>query len=122
VEILQHPHPAAPYLQQGSVLNDAMKQLSKIFSPPTLVETAMAVPTPRVLEPATSAPRVGETNKKKKNNNNNCNPSPRVTIPVTTTTALDQVKNRLGTKSALKNARSRQLRTKSVQFTLPTTA
>jgi hypothetical protein len=92
VEILQQPHPATPLLQQGTVINDAMEQLSKIFSPPTRVETAMAVPTPRV------------------------------TIPVTTTTALDRVRNRLRTKSALKNARSRQARTKSVRFTLPTTA
>jgi hypothetical protein len=46
-----------------------------------------------------------------------------VVIPTsTTTTALDRVKNRLETKSALKNARSRPLRTKSVRFTLPTTA
>jgi hypothetical protein len=61
VDILQQPHPATPYLQQGTVVNDAMEQLSKIFSPPNRVETAMAVPTPRVLEPATAAPRVGET-------------------------------------------------------------
>jgi hypothetical protein len=90
VGTLQRPHPAIPLLQQGTVINDAMEQLSKIFSPPTGVETAMTVPTPRVLEPATAAPRVGEIN-----NNNNRNPSPRVTIPVTTTTALDQVKNRV---------------------------
>jgi hypothetical protein len=82
VEILQQPHPATPLLQQGTVINDAMKQLSKIFSPPTRVETAMAVPTPRVLEPAEAAPRVGETS----NNNNNHDQPPRVTIPVTTTT------------------------------------
>jgi hypothetical protein len=69
VEILHRPHPATPLLQQGTVINDAMEQLSKIFSPPNRVETAMAVPTPRVLETATAAPRVGETI----NNNNNNN-------------------------------------------------
>jgi hypothetical protein len=42
------------------------------------------LPTPRVLEPATAAPRVGETN----NNNNNHDQPPRVAIP-TTPTALD---------------------------------
>jgi hypothetical protein len=95
-----------------------MEQLSKIFSPPNRVETAMAVPTPRVLEPAVTAPRVGE------NNNNNRDHPPRVVIPTTTTTttAIDRVENRLETKSALKNARSRSVRTKSVRFTLPTTA
>ena len=114
VDILHQPHPATPFLQQGTVVNDAMEQLSKIFSPPNRVETAMAVPTPRVLEPAVTAPRVSE------NSNNNHNHPPRVVIP--TTTALDRVENRLETKSALKNARSRPLRTKSVRFTLPTTA
>jgi hypothetical protein len=51
---------------------------------------------------------------------NNHNHPPRVVIQ--TTTALDRVKNRLETKSALKHARSRPVRTKSVRFTLPTTA
>jgi hypothetical protein len=120
VDILQHPHPATPLLQQGTVVNDAMEQLSKIFSPPTRVETAMAVPTPRVLEPAVAAPRVGENN----NSNNNHDHPPRVVIPTetTTSTALDRLRNRLGTKSALKNARSSGIKTKSVRFTLPTTA
>jgi hypothetical protein len=119
VDILQQPHPATPLLQQGTVVNDAMEQLSKIFSPPTRVETAMAVPTPRVLEPAVAAPRVGENN-----NNNNHDHPPRVVIPTetTTSTALDRLRNRLGTKSALKNARSSEIKTKSVRFTLPTTA
>jgi hypothetical protein len=121
VEILQQPHPATPFMQQGTVINDAMKQLSKIFSPPTQVETAMAVPTPRVLEPAAAAPRVGENNNNN-NNSNNHNHPPRVVIPTPTTTAIDRVENILETKSALKNARSRSLRTKSVRFTLPTTA
>jgi hypothetical protein len=35
VDILHQPHPATPLLQQGTVINDAMEQLSKIFSPPT---------------------------------------------------------------------------------------
>jgi uncharacterized protein len=109
VDILQQPHPATPLLQQGTVVNDAMEQLSKIFSPPTRIETAMAVPTPRVLEPAAAAPRVGENN----NDNNNQDHPPRVVVP-TTTTAVDRLRNRLGTKSALKNARSRSLTTKSV--------
>ena len=34
VEILQIPHPATPFLQQCSVINDAMEQLTKIFTPP----------------------------------------------------------------------------------------
>jgi hypothetical protein len=67
VAILQPPHPATPFLQQGKIVNDAMKQLTKIFSPPNRNETAMAAPSPRVLETDTSAPRVDENN----NNNNN---------------------------------------------------
>jgi hypothetical protein len=63
-----------------------MKQLTKIFSPPNRNETAMAAPSPRVLETVTSAPRVDE-------NNNSSNQSPKVintTITTTTTTtALD---------------------------------
>jgi hypothetical protein len=88
VDILHQPHPATPFMQQGTVINDAMEQLSKIFSPPTRVETAMAVPTPRVLEPAVATPRVGKNNN---NNNNNHGQPPRVTIPAntTTTTAID---------------------------------
>jgi hypothetical protein len=104
VDILQQPHPATPYLQQGTVVNDAMEQPSKIFSPPNWVETAMAVPTPRVLEPATAAPRVGQTINN--NNNNNCTPSPRVVPPTTTMTALDRLRNRLATKTVRSNARS----------------
>ena len=34
VEILQAPQPATPFLQQGTVINDAMEQLTKIFTPP----------------------------------------------------------------------------------------
>jgi hypothetical protein len=34
VEILQQPHLATPFLQQGTIVNDAMKQLTEIFSPP----------------------------------------------------------------------------------------
>jgi hypothetical protein len=87
VAILQQPHPATPFLQQGTIVNDAMKQLTKIFSPPNRNETAMAAPSPRVLETDTSAPRVDE------NNNNSSNQPPRVVE--TTTTALDQLRNRL---------------------------
>jgi hypothetical protein len=118
VDILHQPHPATPFLQQGTVINDAMEQLSKIFSPPTRVETAMAVPTPRVLEPVTAAPRVGETS----NNNNNHHQPPRVTIPTTTTTtttALDQLRNRLATKKACNIARSSDRRTNSVRRLKP---
>jgi hypothetical protein len=43
-------HPATPFLQQGIVINDAMKQLTKIFAPPKREETAMAAPSPMVLE------------------------------------------------------------------------
>jgi hypothetical protein len=67
LEILQQPHPATPFLQQGTIVNDAMKQLAKIFSPPNRNETAMAAPSPRVLETYISAPRVDANN----NNNNN---------------------------------------------------
>jgi hypothetical protein len=35
-----------------------MEQLTEIFSPPNRNETAMAAPSPRVLETDTSAPRV----------------------------------------------------------------
>jgi hypothetical protein len=71
----------------------------------------MAVPSPRVLETATSAPRVDE------NDNNITNQSPRVGNTTTTTaTALDQLQNRLATKSVQNSARSRQLRTNSVQL------
>jgi hypothetical protein len=30
VEILQQPHPATPFLQQGAIVNDAIKQLSAL--------------------------------------------------------------------------------------------
>jgi hypothetical protein len=69
----------------------------------------MAAPSPRVLETAVSAPRVGENNNN--NNNNNSNQSPRVTA----TTALDRLQNRLATKSAPNKNQSRQGRTKSVR-------
>jgi hypothetical protein len=74
----------------------------------------MAVPTPRVLEPATAAPRVGQTINN--NNNNNCTPSPRVVPPTTTMTALDRLRNRLATKTVRSNARSSTLRTNSVRL------
>jgi hypothetical protein len=109
-EILQSEHPATPFLQQGTKVNDAIKQLAEIFTPPNREETALAAPSPRVLETAVAAPRVGENN-----NNNNSNQSPRV-VTTTTTTALDRLRNRLATKSALNNDRSRQLRTKSVRM------
>jgi hypothetical protein len=92
VKILQQPHPATPFLQQGTIVNDAMKQLTSIFSPPNRNETAMAAPSPRVLETDTSAPRVNE------NNNNSSNQSPRVkTTRITTTTALYRLRNRVRT-------------------------
>ena len=111
-EILQAPHPATPFLQQGTVVNDAMEQLKKIFTPPTRIETAMAAPTPRVLETAVAAPRVDV------NNNNNYNHSPRVAVTTTTTTTdrLQRVLNRLTTKSAPISERSSRKRTKSVRF------
>ena len=40
VEILQAPQPATLFLQQGTVINDAMEQLTKIFTPPNRNETA----------------------------------------------------------------------------------
>jgi hypothetical protein len=49
VEILQQPHPATSFLQQGTTVNDAVQQLTEIFSPPNRNETAMAAPSPRVL-------------------------------------------------------------------------
>jgi hypothetical protein len=90
VQILKQPHPATPFLlQQGTVINDAIKQLTKIFTPPNREETAIAAPSPRVLETAVTAPRVGENNNNNNNNNNNSsNQSPRVEPP-TTTTELD---------------------------------
>jgi hypothetical protein len=117
VDILHQPHPATPLLQQGTVINDAMEQLSKIFSPPTWVETAMAVPTPRVLEPAAAAPRVGGNNN---NNNNNRDQPPRVVPPPTkTTTALNRLRNILATKKVRNIARSNGRRTNSVRTLKP---
>jgi hypothetical protein len=89
VEILQQPHPATPFLQQGTIVNDAMKQLTKIFAPPKRNETAMAAPSPRVLETDTSAPRVDEKNNNNNNNNNNHNSNQSPRVVNTTTTALD---------------------------------
>jgi hypothetical protein len=114
VDILQKEHPATPFLQQGTVVNDAIQQLTKIFTPPNREETAMAAPSPRVLETAVAAPRVGENNNNNNNKNNNGNQAPRVVI-TTTTTALDRLRNRLKTKSAQNNDRSRQVRTNSVR-------
>jgi hypothetical protein len=112
VEILQQPHPATPLLQQGPIVNDAVKQLTKLFSPPNRNETAMAAPSPRVLETDTSSPRVDEND-----NNNNNNQSPRVvdtTTTTTTTTALEQLRNRLRTKSVHNSGGPRPVRTKLV--------
>jgi hypothetical protein len=47
--------------------------LTKIFSPPNRNETAMAAPSPGVLETDTLSPRVNE-------NDNNNNQSPRVVL------------------------------------------
>jgi hypothetical protein len=88
VAILQQPHPATLFLQEGTIVNDAMKQLTTIFSPPNRNETAMAAPSPRVLETDTSAPRVDKNNN---NNNTNSNQPPRV-AETTTTTAIE-IKN-----------------------------
>ena len=46
-DILQTEHPATPFLQQGTVVNDAIQQLTKIFAPPNREETALAAPSPR---------------------------------------------------------------------------
>jgi hypothetical protein len=93
VEILQKEHPATPFLQQGTTINDAMKQLTKIFSPPNRDNTETSASTPRVLETTTTASRVDENN----NNSKNCNHSPRVssttTTTITTTTALERLQN-----------------------------
>jgi hypothetical protein len=113
VTILQQEHPATPFLQQGTVVNDAMNQLTKIFTPPNREETAMAAPSPRVLETAGAAPRVGENNNN--NNNNNGNQSPRENTITTTMTALDQLQNRLKTKSVHNSERSRPVWTNLVQ-------
>jgi hypothetical protein len=112
-EILKAPHPATPFLQQGTVINDAVEQLKKIFTPPTRMETAMAAPIPRVLETAVAAPRVDVNN----NNNNNCNGSPRVAVASTPTTdRLERLRNRLTTKSVLNTERSSGKKTKTVRF------
>ena len=39
-EILQATHPATPFPQQGTVINDATEQLTKNFTPPKRNETA----------------------------------------------------------------------------------
>ena len=49
VAILQAEHPATPYLQQGTAVNDAMEQLTKIFSPPNREITGTPATTQRVL-------------------------------------------------------------------------
>jgi hypothetical protein len=123
VEIPQQPHPATPFLQQGTIVNDTMKQLTKIFPPPNRNETAMAAPSPRVLETGTSAPRVDENN----NNNNKNNQPPRV-VDTTTTPTVDRLRNRvrtnpvpnqppieITTRSVKNSGRSRHARTNSVQ-------
>ena len=38
--ILQATCPATPFPQQGTAINDAMEQLTKIFTPPNRNETA----------------------------------------------------------------------------------
>jgi hypothetical protein len=81
VDILKQLHPATPFLQQGKVVNDAIKQLTTIFSPQGRAITENPATTPRVLETAAAAPRVDENNN---NNNNNSNQSPRVATTTTT--------------------------------------
>jgi hypothetical protein len=101
--------------------NVTIQQLTKILSPPKRNETAMAAPSPRVLETDTISPRVDE------NNNNNSNQPPRV-VDTKITTTLDWVRNRLRTylvrkqsqnESATKpfhnSGRSRPERTKSAE-------
>jgi hypothetical protein len=68
--IRQQHHPATPFLQQGTIVNDAIKQSTKIFSPQNREITENPATTPRVLETAAAAPRVDENNN---NNNNNSN-------------------------------------------------
>jgi hypothetical protein len=116
VAILQQPHPATLFLQQGTIVNDAMKQLTQIFSPPNRAITENPATTPRVLETAAASPRVDENNNS--NNNSNSNQSPRVatTTTTTTTTAIDQLRNRLSTNSARNTARSNRLRTNPVRL------
>jgi hypothetical protein len=89
-EILQQTHPATPFLQQGTVINDAMEQLSKIFSPPTRTKSALK----------NARSRQARTK------------SVRFTLP---TTAWERLMARLGTKSARNNARPSGLRTKLVR-------
>jgi hypothetical protein len=94
-----------------------MNQLTKIFTSPNREETAMAAPSPRVLETDEAAPRVGENNNNNNNNNNNGNQSSRVNTitTTTTTTALDRWQNRLKTKSVHNSERSRPVRTNLVR-------
>ena len=75
----------------------------------------MAAPSPRVLETAPAAPRVGENNNNNNNNNNKCNQVPRVAVATTITTAFDQLRNRLATKSVQSSDWSSEVRTKAVQ-------
>jgi hypothetical protein len=75
VDILKQPHPATPFLQQGTVVNDAIKQLTGIFSPQGRAITENPATTPRVLETAAAAPRVDENNNNNNNNNSNSNRS-----------------------------------------------
>jgi hypothetical protein len=114
-KMVQQSHPATPLLQQGKVVNDAIKQLTKIFSPQYRAITENPATTPRVLETVAASPRVDENNN---NNNSNGNQSPRLatTTTTTTTTSIDQLRNRLNTNSAHNNARSNQVRTNPVRL------
>jgi hypothetical protein len=83
VAILQQPHPATPFLQQGTtIVNDAMKQRTKTFSSPNREITEISATTPRVLETATAAPRGDENNNNNNNNNNRRVPDQSVRVSV----------------------------------------
>ena len=63
-EILKKPHPKTPFLQQGTVTNDAIRKIREIFHPPKSDTVAAS---PRVVEPTTTTktnkqavPRVDE--------------------------------------------------------------
>jgi hypothetical protein len=61
IDVLQHPHPKTPFLDQGGKTSDAIKMLQQIFQPPQRDDTSNTASSPRVPETAHQAPRVLRT-------------------------------------------------------------
>ena len=61
IDVLQHPHPKTPFLDQGGKTSDVIKMLQQIFQPPQRDDTSNTASSPRVPETAHQAPRVLRT-------------------------------------------------------------